>query len=823
MKNFFGEDRAGRAYALRAGGLVVRIGLAVCLVNLINGWPGAPDASGQTTNPPGVIPLPLPGSSGNPFQAVSYPVLDNNGKILWPTNFWQGNSNDLNLTVSNNITFNISNDLATGVAPLASLGNTGIMSSNQVAQLTPPGRTWAGGVPWVYSTWGLAGNAIAATDITNMVSQLEANNYLASFPRIIAIDEGWLTVAGRDSNGNLIGDPTKFPSGMSNLVAWVHSKGIGFGLYHGLGTNTESPGFKGSQASSNTLGYVIRDAQAMALWGLDYVKLNSWFDTDPNLNERQAEAMRAFIRAFRATGHNAYFWLMGTVGSFEPYKYTVGSDFRISALIDGNSLTSMSGIFSNYNLAKTNMSSIAPGHTTSMEGAFTGIANKDAVSLTALWALLNAQAIVPDVSAAHGIAYTNVELEAVRQDWNHSPYVLSNFVVGGVTNEIVVKPLGLEGTQKAVFLLNQDSSARTFTVACTNLSLGTNVVTVRDLEACSLAAYVTNGNFVISVPATTVYAYKITPGKTALGAGKYFLSDLNWTATTTNGSFGFPFQKDKASNGDPLTIGGTNYAKGLGQNADDYVEYFIGGATSFHCVAGVHDAYRASNPNVRVRLYVDDVAVLDTGTLTVNGSNLGTNINLDLTGKSRIGISITNAESSGNAIVGDSVDIADAYVTSVNGITNLPVRVQMRMNDISYTTAGVTAFTEQSGSTPTPVSFEGNYLMLTMGNTPRFGSWLPVFPEKMTAVHTFTVQATNTLNFTNNFYADMGSDVASTRHFNTLLNVPCSVTNGVNFLRFTNSWNASTDTARWLYLQWFSTSSNSAANIYVLGWDVTYQ
>jgi hypothetical protein len=86
--------------------------------------------------------------------------------------------------------------------------------------------------------------------------------------------------------------------------------------------------------------------------------------------------------------------------------------------------------------------------------------------------------------------------------------------------------------------------------------------------------------------------------------------------------------------------------------------------------------------------------------------------------------------------------------------------------------------------TPAPVYFNGTALCLPLTNAElgvRFHAGLSVYPEKSVAVHKFTVQATNTLAFTNLIFGDMGAGPDSVRHYNYADNVPCLVTNGITY------------------------------------------
>ena len=46
----------------------------------------------------------------------------------------------------------------------------------------------------------------------------------------LVLDDGWMTDT-RESDGTLLADPNKFPSGMKALGDYIHSKGLKFGIY----------------------------------------------------------------------------------------------------------------------------------------------------------------------------------------------------------------------------------------------------------------------------------------------------------------------------------------------------------------------------------------------------------------------------------------------------------------------------------------------------------------------------------------------------------------------------------------------------------------
>lgn len=80
----------------------------------------------------------------------------------------------------------------------------------------------------------------------------------------IIIDDGWMTDQ-RDSNGHVIVDSKKFPSGMKALGDYIHNLGLKLGIY-------SSPGRYTCQKLMGSLGFEQIDANDYASWGVDYLK-----------------------------------------------------------------------------------------------------------------------------------------------------------------------------------------------------------------------------------------------------------------------------------------------------------------------------------------------------------------------------------------------------------------------------------------------------------------------------------------------------------------------------------------------------------------------
>lgn len=135
----------------------------------------------------------------------------------------------------------------------------------------------------------------------------------------IVLDDGWMT-RERDANGNLVPDPEKFPSGMKNLIDYVHSKGLKFGLYNCAGTKT-CAGYPG------TRGYEYQDARFYASLGIDFLKYD-WCNTE---GITAKEAYTTMSNALKTAGRPIVFSLCEW-GDNDPWEWgePLGNLWRIS-------------------------------------------------------------------------------------------------------------------------------------------------------------------------------------------------------------------------------------------------------------------------------------------------------------------------------------------------------------------------------------------------------------------------------------------------------------------------------------------------------------
>lgn len=89
----------------------------------------------------------------------------------------------------------------------------------------------------------------------------------------VNIDDCW-TTKERDSNGNLVPDPDKWPRGIKPVVDELHAQGLKFGLYGCAGSLT-CASYPGSE------GHELQDMEQLAEWDVDFWKHDNCFTECP--------------------------------------------------------------------------------------------------------------------------------------------------------------------------------------------------------------------------------------------------------------------------------------------------------------------------------------------------------------------------------------------------------------------------------------------------------------------------------------------------------------------------------------------------------------
>lgn len=174
--------------------------------------------------------------------------------------------------------------------------------------------------PMGWNSWNTFEVHINEQLVKEMADKMVSSGMRDAGYTYLVLDDGWMKKDGRDSNGDLIPDPEKFPSGLQNLVDYVHSKGLKFGLYNSAGTQT-CAGYPG------TRGYEYQDARFYARHGVDFLKYD-WCGTE---GIQAKEAYTTMSKALAQTGRDIVFSVCEW-GDNQPWEWAepLGHMWRIS-------------------------------------------------------------------------------------------------------------------------------------------------------------------------------------------------------------------------------------------------------------------------------------------------------------------------------------------------------------------------------------------------------------------------------------------------------------------------------------------------------------
>ncbi len=123
--------------------------------------------------------------------------------------------------------------------------------------------------PMGWNSWNKFGCNINESLIKGIADAMVSSGMQAAGYQYVNLDDCWQV--SRDSAGNIVADPARFPSGIKALADYVHAKGLKLGVYTDAGTAT-------CAGRPGTLNHEQQDARTYASWGVDYVK-EDWCST----------------------------------------------------------------------------------------------------------------------------------------------------------------------------------------------------------------------------------------------------------------------------------------------------------------------------------------------------------------------------------------------------------------------------------------------------------------------------------------------------------------------------------------------------------------
>ncbi len=154
--------------------------------------------------------------------------------------------------------------------------------------------------PMGWNSWNMFGHKVNEAVIRETADAIVSSGLSDCGYGYVVIDDCWSQKSGRDSHGDLVPDPERFPSGIKALADHVHGIGLRIGIYSDAAEQTcgHYPG---------SLGFEEQDARLWASWGIDYLKYD--YCSAP---EDQATAIERYTKmgnALRKTGRKFLFSL----------------------------------------------------------------------------------------------------------------------------------------------------------------------------------------------------------------------------------------------------------------------------------------------------------------------------------------------------------------------------------------------------------------------------------------------------------------------------------------------------------------------------------
>ena len=141
--------------------------------------------------------------------------------------------------------------------------------------------------PMGWNSWNAHSWTVTEGDVRNAADALVETGMRDVGYEYLVVDDTWMADS-LDDDGEFVPDPEDFPSGIADLAAYVHDRGLKFGIYSSAGTRTcaELPG---------SLGVEEVHAEQFAEWGVDYLKYDNCGDHHGLDARARYEAMGAAL------------------------------------------------------------------------------------------------------------------------------------------------------------------------------------------------------------------------------------------------------------------------------------------------------------------------------------------------------------------------------------------------------------------------------------------------------------------------------------------------------------------------------------------------
>ncbi len=321
----------------------------------------------------------------------------------------------------------------------------------------------------------------------------------------VNLDDCWMD--GRDGDGKLKWNASKFPSGIPALADYIHGLGLKMGIYETPNTQTCASIYGGYTPGVGSLGHETTDAETFAEWGIDYLKYDKC--------RGDLSAFAVMRDALAATGRPIFYSI--NPADQGPYCTPTNCSLDLPATanmwrIEFDISAKWSEVIRLIDANKNEYSGAGPGHWNDpdMLEVGNGLNDTEGRAHFSMWAIMAAPLITGNdltkMSATTLEILTNEEIIAVDQD----PLGVQGRVVATPGADIEVWSKELSGTDtRAVALFNRGSGNASITVQWSDLDIPSGEAAVRDLWAKQDLGSFTNSYTASNVPSHSVVMLKI--------------------------------------------------------------------------------------------------------------------------------------------------------------------------------------------------------------------------------------------------------------------------------------------------------------------------
>ena len=282
-------------------------------------------------------------------------------------------------------------------------------------------------------------------------AMISSGMYKAGY-RFINIDDGYF--GGRNSDGNLLIDTKKFPSGMRALTDYIHARKLKAGIYSDAGKNTCGSKYDNDPNGIGVgmYGHVERDCNLFFNdWKFDFLKVD-WCGGDWMGLDEETEYTK-IIHAVKSINPEIVFNICRWQFPGE-WAIKLADSWRISGDIRENFSSILRIIDLNADLHQYS----SPGHYNDMDmlQVGRGMTYDEDKTHFSMWCMMNSPLLagndLRDMTRETIEILTNKEIIALNQDkgFRQATRLLRE---GDI--EIWVKPLGKAGKQKAIAIMNR--------------------------------------------------------------------------------------------------------------------------------------------------------------------------------------------------------------------------------------------------------------------------------------------------------------------------------------------------------------------------------